>query len=320
MSLQDDLNAILEIPPAGGTPPEPPEPPVVEVPAVPPEPPATPAPPTEPPVEPPPEPPIPPVEPPVEPPPVVTPPGTPPGDPPGTPPADDTVAQLTAQLEEYRALIANMQGLGGTPPAGSAPPAAPVPGAAPVQGQPPQTPTPAGAPATTPEPIKFFGSEEEMDEAFKTHESMNSFLNTAFGKFVEQFGPTVVQRAVERSMMEVPTLTRDVVRTQVAMHTLVTEFWANNTDLRAHSDYTGMVANRITAEHPDYALPKVLEETEKEVRTKLRIPKVGGGTPGPVHPGPSQPPAFVPPGGARGVATPTQLTALEREVNDLVDI
>lgn len=222
---------------------------------------------------------------------------------------------IRAQLEEYKNLVTMLQG--GQPETGQT--TSGVPSQQPAPGDKPATQTPA---PTGIEPIVFVEDEAELDEALKTHENMNAFLNKAFGKFITTFAPAFVQSAVEKSMTEIPNVTRDVVRNQIGMHSAVQEFWGKNSDLRPHKEYAGMVSNRIAITHPEYDVTKILEETEKEVREKLKIPRIGDQSGGVIatstQPGPGQP-AFVRSGPARTSAPTVRVTPLEKEILDLIN-
>ena len=166
----------------------------------------------------------------------------------------------------------------------------------------------------------FVADEAALDEALKTPENFNSFLNKSFKAFMEANSQGLTRGAVNTALLELPNVTAEVVKGQLNLYNLVKDFYAVNEDLNPHREYVGMISNKLASENPTWTTAQLLQETEKEVRDKLRIVKGAIAAPEvvPVGPGPS-PPAFASPGGAR-VNAPAgpQLTELERDVADII--
>ena len=128
----------------------------------------------------------------------------------------------------------------------------------------------------------------------------------------------------------VPQVANQLVDQQFVLRTSVQSFYDENKDLLPHKKYVGFVSNEIASQHADWDLPKILEETEKEVRNRLKLAKVpqhivgpSGGQNGGA--GPTRTvvdnPGFVPSGGGgrRGPVTPDgNLTAQEKDIISLI--
>ncbi len=85
---------------------------------------------------------------------------------------------------------------------------------------------------------------------------------------------TVVNTAVERSLRLMPQIATQLVDQQITLKTVVNDFYTDNKDLVPHKKYVGFVSNEIASQHPDWGLTQILQETEKEVRNRLRLSRV----------------------------------------------
>jgi hypothetical protein len=110
--------------------------------------------------------------------------------------------------------------------------------------------------------LKFLPSDEVFDEVMKDSNNFNALLTT------------VVNTAVERSLRLMPQIATQLVDQQITLKTVVNDFYTDNKDLVPHKKYVGFVSNEIAAQHPDWGLSQILQETEKEVRNRLRLSRV----------------------------------------------
>jgi hypothetical protein len=110
--------------------------------------------------------------------------------------------------------------------------------------------------------LKFLPSDEVFDEVMKDSNNFNALLTT------------VVNTAVERSLRLMPQIATQLVDQQITLKTVVNDFYTDNKDLVPHKKYVGFVSNEIAAQHPDWGLAQILQETEKEVRNRLRLSRV----------------------------------------------
>lgn len=167
-----------------------------------------------------------------------------------------------------------------------------------------------------PQMLNFIKDDAMFDETMKSAENMNALLTV------------VVNTAVENAQRVVPALVAQMVNHQVTLKTATVEFYRKNADLLPHRSFVGFVANEVTAAHPDWDLEKVMDETEKETRRRLILHQTASGqvsqdgssvaSPDARRPGPAGP-AFVPRGGGRrGPNDGGSMTAVEKEINDLI--
>ncbi len=208
---------------------------------------------------------------------------------------------LKAQNAELMAMIR----------AQSAEPAQPAPG----------QPAP-GQPATPVEEVfQFVKVDDDIDAVLKSADSFNKFASG------------LVYKAVEQALMRLPDVVIPMARSQVAYMTSIQDFYRANPDLYQYKEYCGAVANELASKDPSLQLTKLLENTEKEVRSRLKLKKAAldGGTaparpPGPAaSASPDAPPAnpgFVPsgPGGRPRPAPASQTTGVSQEILDLADL
>jgi len=198
-----------------------------------------------------------------------------------------------------------------------------------------QLTTPPAAPVLTPEQqaeaerqraaagpvvVPFVRDEAALDEVFKTAGNFNQFMTN------------VVGFAVQSVYKSIPQMIQRVADQQVSLRMAAKEFYDNNKDLTPYKDYVGVVTNELVAKNPDWNLAKVIEEVGTEVRKRLKLlKKAGGGVlpPQPSGPGPTprnDPPAGGSPspglpgsaGGGRRAGGEGQLSALQREINELL--
>jgi hypothetical protein len=114
--------------------------------------------------------------------------------------------------------------------------------------------------------LKFLPSDEVFDEVMKDSNNFNALLTT------------VVNTAVERSLRLMPQIATQLVDQQITLKTVVNDFYIDNKDLVPHKKYVGFVSNEIASQHPDWGLTQILQETEKEVRNRLKLSRVADNT------------------------------------------
>ncbi len=170
--------------------------------------------------------------------------------------------------------------------------------------------------------LAFLPDETRFDEVLKNKDNFNALLTA------------VVNTAVERSLRLMPTVAGNLVEQKITLNEAVRSFYTDNSDLIPHKKYIGFIANEITAQHPDWALQQILQETEKVARERLRIARGAQvGTPSAAGNGgtisraggghtPPQNPGFVPSasgGGRRGSGSADgNLTAVEKDIMSLI--
>lgn len=233
---------------------------------------------------------------------------------------DAEILALRAQLEELsRRLVAT--------PAPAAPaPAAPAPPAVATPAT-PVTPTGPSLPVqpTAPTPVVFFNNEAEVDAALKDAAGFNAFLNKLMATFQEQLGPRIVDHAVTRFTSEVPQIVADKSHEQITILSTVKTFYDENPDLLPVKSYCSAVAQEMIAKNapvnPAYSMEQALQDTEKEVRSRLRLIK-----PAPTVPTPGAPvvtpgvaplassPGFTPGGASGGAAAVPVVDKVQQDV------
>lgn len=110
--------------------------------------------------------------------------------------------------------------------------------------------------------LAFLPSEEVFDEVLKNKDNFNALLTG------------VVNAAVERSLRLMPQLATQIVDQKVTMTNIVRDFYTDNKDLVPYKQFVGYTTNEVAAQHPDWTLTQILEETEKVVRDRLKMGRV----------------------------------------------
>jgi hypothetical protein len=158
---------------------------------------------------------------------------------------------------------------------------------------------------------RFLKDDEAYDEVTKSAESFNVLLTS------------VVNTAIERSLKMIPQVASNMVEQQISLRTVVDDFFRANEDLLPQRKYVGFVTNEVTAAHPDWVLDKVLDETNKIARERLKLPRampVQIGVQSPASRTVDRNPGFVPSGGGgrRGSVQTETLTGQDRQIMDLL--
>ncbi len=237
------------------------------------------------------------------------PPVTPPVTPPVEPPKQETeVERITRENAELKAHLEEMAAKFVTPP-------------------PPRQLTPEQQEAEKKrmeqqarQVLKFLPDDTVFDDVMKSSDNFNALLTS------------VVNTAVERSLRLMPQVATQLVEQQINLKNAVRDFYTDNRDLEPHKKYVGFVANEIAAQHSDWGLTQILQETEKEVRGRLKLARAGDNMQA-VHVGSVQQtgtivnrtapsnPGFVPGGGGgrRGSSSSDgNLTSQEKDIINLI--
>ena len=217
----------------------------------------------------------------------------------------DELAQLKAQNATLLQTIEELQGQIGQPAAPEAQQQATQ------QQQTTETVQPQ-VPSISAEQVHDFVGERDLDSVLAD--------KNEFNKFMTEFAVAVTQNAVQRSYQSLPQMVNAQVQSQQTLQTYVTEFYKENEDLAAVKKTVGGVANQVAAEHPEYSLNQVFEETATRTRKLLGLEKKAKGE----QPSdtPSDPPAVSPAlpkkGGSRKGGAGKALTGQAKHIQDVL--
>jgi len=107
--------------------------------------------------------------------------------------------------------------------------------------------------------IPVIQDDDSLDDALSSSEKFNNTLNQAF----QQFG--------EQMMKSLPKVVQNMVAQQQAMQETARQFYTSNPDLAEYKSFVGKVSEKLSSDHPDWGMDKVLEETSKEARRRLNL-------------------------------------------------
>jgi len=112
---------------------------------------------------------------------------------------------------------------------------------------------------------QFIKSDDELDGILNSAEGFNNAMNSA------------VQTAIQHVYKGIPGVIKNNVAQQVQLQETVSDFYANNPELKKHRTFVGKVSERIMSENPNWSMQKVLEETSKEARKRLKLKQKADG-------------------------------------------
>jgi hypothetical protein len=166
----------------------------------------------------------------------------------------------------------------------------------------------------TPEPQVDidFGKFQILPDGVDFEDVVND--KSTFERFMRDVLTRYETSRVRRDALATPTIVSNQVRYVLGLHKAVESFYEANKDLVNVKPLVGAFSNKIVAEHPDWNLPKVMEEsaalTRKALGTGLKpVP--------PKKPVPPVKPSFATTTGARKPA-PGKPTKLQSEIEELI--
>jgi hypothetical protein len=180
----------------------------------------------------------------------------------------------------------------------------------------------ASAPAAAPvaqamRPEQLLGDLDKLsflDEGLGFDDFINS--REVFEKNMRRAFKTAQEHTIQQVLGYVPSIVGNQVRQMVALNRAVEEFYRDNEDLLPVRSVVGAVSNQVTAEHPDWSLKQVLDESNERSRKILRMPKISekGGDK-------VVRPTFAKSGSssAKGKASAVAKTELQQEIDELLD-
>ena len=168
--------------------------------------------------------------------------------------------------------------------------------------------------------LQFVKDDEHLSNLLSDPNSLNTVLN--------QIYESAVSKTREFYLTEVPTLVQAPIQQQLEMQEIRQDFYKRNPDLTGIKQFVGTVANEIASASPELNFAQVVEKTEGEVRTRLKMaaPTAEAATPNASakktttqRSTRSKRPAFA---GAKGSRQPAQaeLTELEKDLNDVLGL
>jgi hypothetical protein len=175
----------------------------------------------------------------------------------------------------------------------------------PAQAQPSVQQTPADEAQTLKLSPMTFVSKEEADAIADDPTKINDVLNKVY------------QKGIQESLIRVLPIMSSQIQTSLALHTMVQGFYQDNPDLQPYKDVVGFVANRVQAEHPDWDLVKVFQETERISRERLRLKREQEAS-SPKKAKPAKP-AFVPKKMKSRPTAPPKVSDMQKDMWELLD-
>lgn len=104
-----------------------------------------------------------------------------------------------------------------------------------------------------------FVSDEEFELALSSPKELNKMLTKVYN------------RGVERTYETMPGIIDKRANSIAYTNSLVSEFYAQNADLRDYKPFVGFMTQKISSRHPDWKINKILEVLAEETRKSLNM-------------------------------------------------
>jgi hypothetical protein len=117
--------------------------------------------------------------------------------------------------------------------------------------------------------LQFPELQQGQDVEYLNKEALDTILDKP--ALLNPILNNVRRSTVESIMLHLPSLVVDLVDEQIKMNKTIDVFYSTNTDLDPYRDFVAHVAAEIEKEKPDLGLNKILEETAKVSRERLRL-------------------------------------------------
>lgn len=156
----------------------------------------------------------------------------------------------------------------------------------------------------------LFG-EWKFDEIIENEDS--------FKKFLGDFAKKISAHTEERLLEKLPTTVSKLTVEQISARETVTSFYDDNKQLAAVKPFVAKVVTTVASEHPEWDLPKVLEESAERAYKALGLKRVVEEQE--KKPGAKKPAFAGPASGKRGVQdADSGKTKLEKELEELMEL
>ena len=167
------------------------------------------------------------------------------------------------------------------------------------------TPSPVKIPTTT---LDSLLESVDFDEIMESKQKFVEFMRTAFS--------TLREDTVQKTLTNIPQVVGTFVQRQATLRDVATQFYTTYPELKRVKPFVTHTANAVSAEHPDWNITQVLEESATRVKDMLQLKsevmaeeKTGATKSKPTLPGGSQ--------GAKGPVKPS--SGLQSEIDDLIN-
>jgi len=102
---------------------------------------------------------------------------------------------------------------------------------------------------------------DALDDILSSPDNFNSVMNTTLQGFGEQL------------MKAIPGIVQNAVVQQNSMQEMAKQFYTENSDLGGYKKFVSQVSEKLSSEHPDWGVEKLMDETAKEARMRLNLRK-----------------------------------------------
>lgn len=159
----------------------------------------------------------------------------------------------------------------------------------------------------------FLPEDADVEEILDSREKLDQLLVAVYNQAVKD----AAVRSRETTLQSLPQIVMQQVAHQTHVRKATEEFYEEHPQLTVARKTVGSLANEVAAEHPDWTLDKVLDETAKRSYKALGLKKVAvtsrkGGSD-------KNKPALARPTGARKRTPADGRSGLQQEIDGLID-
>lgn len=133
--------------------------------------------------------------------------------------------------------------------------------------EPPKTKVPSTEPPLDPDAEVDFIGDTDLDDLLQDKTSFNAMLNRVYKAGVG----AGTRLGSERVLRSIPEIVQKNIQAQASLQKARDEFFSRNEDLQPYPMVVAESFNKAVADHPDWKMEQLLEETEKLSRQRLNL-------------------------------------------------
>lgn len=158
-----------------------------------------------------------------------------------------------------------------------------------------------------------FVGDTPIDEYLDNRDKFNALLN-AVGKYIYENSSAVDPVALRTDVLQgIPEVVGKFVSGMMALRTMANEFYETHSDLKPYRNLVAAAANNLSAQHPDWTMSQVMEQSAVLARKTLGLRQRA------ISRKPKESPPGTKPVGTRKTQTPT-MTGVQKEIEEVLNL
>ncbi len=157
------------------------------------------------------------------------------------------------------------------------------------------------------EDSEFVGEDFDIDTLDQAQ------LNALLNKVAAAGAARGAEIGAKQVLVSIPGIVKHNISVETSIQSAVKEFYTDNKDLMEFKGAVSAVTQELASSNPEWELTKLFDEAGKETRKRLGIKKT-------ITKSKTKTPSSVRPRGQRGRGKGTQLTGLEAEIGEMMEL